>query len=436
MTEAAAVIEASGRHTEAKRFPLTWAQATMRDYVLALGPEAQVLNLRLRTRLRSPRSTDQVLAALTTFIAAYDVARTTFDAALHTQVIRPTVTVPVHVRDSGGNPVAAGTELLDALAGNAFSPETEPPIRFGLVVDGNEVHSVATALSHLVFDASSMSLVSGLLERSLNGTTEETLQPGDLVRFEATDRMQERSNAELRLWSRTLSALPSGRGFRLPALGSYTEWALHSRAVAVAAQTVAVRTGVSTSSVILAALGAVLRSVLADAPAALLLVTGNRHHPDLAEFAGIATQIALHVIPPEGRKGGADAFVRYTHVSAIRSYARARYDSTRWRGTLTEMTARGAAPDVSCYFNDARTSRGWEGLEHRVEELGSWKASDARVTAVGRHRKRDATLFAHVLDGGTTAQIQMVCDDAVIPALQAEAVLHGLEEYLVKLALA
>ncbi|TRV80952.1 hypothetical protein FKN01_04175 [Streptomyces sp. 130] len=333
-------------------------------------------------------------------------------------------------------PAAAAADLASELAGAAFSPGTDLPVRFGLVVDGDEVRSLAVAYSHLVFDAFSHSLVSGFLERSLEGAAVETPHVRDLVRREATDRMRERSEAALSQWSSALSALPPGRGFRLPSAGSYTEWALHSREAAVAAQTVATRHRVNTSSVLLAALGAALRSVLADPPAALLLVASNRHHPDLAGFPGIALQIGLHVIPPAGGEGTVHEYLRSTQDSAIRGYAKARYDTTRWRETLVAMTERGTAPDLSFYFNDARRSRGWDGLEHRAEELASWQPGDANVTAVASHRIRDATMFAYVLDGGPTARIHLVCDDAVIPPAQADAVLRGLAEYLVRRALA
>ncbi|MGQ4488950.1 condensation domain-containing protein [Streptomyces sp. 372A] len=436
MTEAQTVVEASGPDSESKSYPLTWAQATMWEYVQALGTQARALNLPRRRLLRAPRSTGQVLAALAGFVAECDVARTTFDVIRRTQVIRPAAALPIRVVDSGGDPAAAAADLASELAGTAFSLDTDLPVRFGLVVDGEEVRSVAVAYSHLVFDAFSHPLVSGFLERSLEGAAEGTPHVGDLVRREATDRMRERSDAALSHWSSALSALPPGRGFRLPSAGSYTEWALHSREAAVAAQTVATRNRVHTSSVLLAALGAALRSVLADPPAALLLVASNRHHPDLAGFAGIALQIGLHVIPPADREGTVDAYLRSTQDSAIRGYAKARYDTTRWREMLVAMTERGTAPDLSFYFNDARMSRGWDGLEHQAGQLASWRPGDANVTAVASHRVRDATMFAYALDGGPAARIHLVCDDAVIPPPQAEAVLRALEEYLVGRALA
>lgn len=426
----------AGRHREAQRLALTWSQGTMWDYTLALGTDAQVLNLRHHRPLRSPRSIEQVVAAITDFVASYDVARTTFDMTQRVQVISEAVTVPIHVRETAGDLPEAGPALAADLAEKAFSVTSELPIRFGLVVDGDQVRSIATVFSHLVFDAAGRVVASALLDGCLDGIAQEVPQPGDLVRREALGPLRDRGDATLRQWWSTLSALTPGRGLRLTVAGSFTEWVLQSRAVAVAAQTISVRTRVSTSSVILAALAAAVRSALPDAPEVMLLIASNRHHPDLSEFPGIAFQNALHVIPAEDPEKDADSYIRHTEVSAMRAYAKARYDSQRMRAVLGDMTIRGEAPDVSFYFNDTRASRSWDGLENQTEALRAWRADDVSVTAVGNHRMRDATLFAYLLSRDATARMHMVCDDSVIPAPKAAEILQGLEGYLVRQALA
>jgi hypothetical protein len=348
------------------------------------------------------------------------------------------VTIPIAVSPLRTDATADGDELLSKLASSYFSLDEEPPIRFGLVSREEEVLSVVLLLSHLAFDGASWPLIARRLKRALVGTVEVTLQPEDLVRYEQSDRMQQRSDATLLRWTDSLSTLPSGCGLRPTAPGSFTECGLQSRVAAIATQTLALRAGVSATSVVLAALTMVLKLKLDNPPAAMLLVCGNRHYSDLADYPGIVSENALYVIPELKREHDFDQYLKLAEMSAIRGYARARYDSGRWRAVLTDMGSRSGVPDLSFFFNHPRTTeKAWEGLEREGDELKSWKSSNYAgvATVQGRRELSDATLFFNLWDAGLTAQFSMTCDDSLIPPAQTLSILCDLEEFLVAKAL-
>jgi Condensation domain len=425
------------RQEDAKALPLTWAQANMWETILASGDQARRLNMRVPQVLPKPYlTTEQVLAGLHSFVAAAEIARTTFAPETASQIVSPSIDIPVQVLDDSGDFASATAALLGEMARPVFRLAQEPPIRFGLVVSKDEVRSLAMVLDHLAFDGASRQFVAALVSGYLKGVPEQPGQPADLVGYEASDRMRERSDATLRHWSQTLAALPAGRGLRFTAPGDFTEWELCSRAIAIAAQRIAVRASVSTTTVVLAALTTVIEQIVTDPPRAMLNVCSNRHYSDLADFAGIALQNALYVIPRRESASGFDSYLASAHMAAIRGYRKARYDSDRWRAMLAGMNAAGAAPDLTFYFNDARAgSTAWDGLEHEIDELRSWKAGERDVAVIDRMGLFDATLFFNLRARGSSARITMVCDNALVAPARAVEVLRRLEDLLVKEAL-
>lgn len=423
-------------HASKKAMPLTWAQANMWEYILAFGERSQESNLWLPVVLSPPYPhVDQAVERLSRFCADAEITRTVFDTSLAFQTVRACLELPLHTAEADGDEDAepASIALLADMAQSAFRLSEEPPIRFGMVTKGEEVRALALLLSHLAFDGPSAKILGDLVVRYMGGGREEMRQPADLVFDEASDRMRDRSDATLQYWTRSLSALPTGRGLRFAAPGEFTQWELRSRALAIAAQRISVRASVSTPSVVLAALSVVLRQVLSEPPHAMLLICSNRQYPDLARYAGIAVGNALYPIPEYSPASGFDAYTIAAHQTAFRSYTKARYDSARWRTMLGEMSRQGTAPDLSFYFNDARAdTAAWNGLEHEVGELKSWRGSPENITVRSRSHVNDATMFVHIRGNADSARLAMVCDDAIIPPARAPEILHQLEEFLVR----
>lgn len=101
------------------------------------------------------------------------------------------------------------------------------------------------------------------------------------------------------------------------------------------------------------------------------------------------------------------------------------------------LTSQGSAPELSYYFNDARADpTAWNGLEEHLDELRDLDRSGGEVVTRGHRDMNDATMFVSVEEAGSSAQIAVTSDDAVIPPERARSVLHAIERFLVRAALA
>ncbi|MFI6225924.1 hypothetical protein ACIBCR_01245 [Micromonospora echinospora] len=431
-------VTAPGDHTASREFALTWAQANMWESIHALGRDTRRLNLAASKLLPDGAlSVERAVAGLTAFVSSCDIARTTFDPHGPTQVVRPDVELGLRLAEADEDPAVAVEALASMLTAEPFAFD-EPPIRLGLVVADGKALGIAAGLSHLAFDGRSIRPLERLVDAALGGTgAPATLQTGELAELENTPGIRAWSTATLDRWRAALAGLPVGGGLRRTAPGSFTETVLRSRALAVAARTVAVWAGVSSTSVILAALTTILRDAVAEPPSALLLVSDNRHYRELADFAGITLGNSLYRIPHRAPGTDFDTYVRHAHLAAASGYARARYDSQRWREMLFGLTAQGAAPDLSYYFNDARTDpTAWDGLEGRLDELRDPDRTGGEVVTRGHRDMNDATMFVTVEEAGSSGRVVVTCDDTVIPPDRARTLLHGVERFLVRAALA
>lgn len=412
--------------------PLLWAQANMWRTMIALGDQASYLNFRSSFALTHDVPLRTALEAIRTITATSDVSRTSFDEARAEQVIRSEVSVRVDVTDLAVDQTGTLEELANGLEAIPFALSDYAPIRYGLVVRGNQVKAVTTVHSHLAYDLHSIKPLTRDLQRALNGSPIAPLQTRDVASYERSDRARQRSAAVLINWEENLRPLEPGIGLRRMEAGDFTEWELRSRAVARSAQLVAASSAVSTSSVILAAFTWALQSTLSAPPSALLLISNNRQHSEVADYPGISAQNALYVIPQERDRSAPSLAesARRAYRESLRAYSRARYDSFRWVEMLSEATDAGTAPDLSFYFNDARSTQEWDVTRHPASHSGT----DPEVRELGHRSYGDASLFMNLIDDGPNARILMTADNARISASQSVAILEGMFDIITRAA--
>lgn len=410
------------------------------------GPDAVDLAL---TEVAVPdvdADVDAVLHRVAGLLGRYEIARTTFDRRSVRQQVHPAVRLAVPVVAGEGDAGTAAERLTEslteglteALTAEPFALPTEPPVRIGLVRRGRRVQAVSLVLSHLAFDAHAARLLREATVRAIAGRAPS--QPPDqtsaLVGRKASDRLRTRSDRALQHWRAAMDRLPAGAGSRIPTRGRYPAVRLRSVALAIAAQVVAVRTTTSSASVILAALLRALPEAAGIPIGALRLVAGNRHHADLAGFIGITAQNGLLVAPPAASDRAFDDLVRVTHRAALGAYSNARYDVR----ALNELVARrqelGTAPDLSLFFNDARTPRGWSGLERWSSSLRSrGEREPAEPAVLAERRIQDARLFLHILPGALDCSLLLVTDADLIGAQASAATLRRMREVVLAAAL-
>jgi len=433
------------RGAEQGSLPLTWGQGNMWDSMTALGPLSDRLNISWPvSSLKDGISVSEALARLRGLLSSLDIFRVSFDTEHVRQTFQgearievrvsedPTDTVPVqHGYNTRKDPACA------ELASGAFGMD-EPQIRLGLQHVGGFVAQIDVAMSHLAFDGGACRPLDRLIRDAVEQRETRALgmQTAELVGYEQSAGPVRRSDAVIEGWLASSRRLPPGRGLMPMAPGAFSVSILRSRAAAVAVEALALRHRVSVSGVVVSTLTSTIRRHVNSELSALLLVCNNRSQPRLTDFVGQTIGNGLLVLPSE--TPGGDRFAAYTksiYARTITTYSRARYDCIKWRDALTDLTAKGLAPDFSYYFNDVRSDRGvWAGLESGLPDLKAL-LEESSITTVGRRDMGDATLFADLGSDGDELILQVVCDDTRIPPATATAALAALESLLVTEAL-
>ncbi|MGW4911707.1 hypothetical protein [Streptomyces sp. NPDC004270] len=432
------------RGAEQGSMPLTWGQGNMWDSMTALGPSSDRLNMSWPiSSLKDGINVSEALDRLRGLLSSLDIFRASFDAERVRQTFHgearievrvaedPTDAVPVHHGyNTRKDPACA------ELASRAFGMD-EPQIRLGLQHVGGIVRQINVAMSHLAFDGGTCRPLDRLIRDAVEKRETRALgiQTVELVGYEQSAEQVRRSDAVIDSWLASSSRLPPGRGLMPMAPGAFSVTILRSRAAAVAVEALALRHGVSASSVVVSALTRTIRRHVNSELSALLLVCNNRSHPKLTDFVGQTIGNGLLVLPSENRGDRFAEYAKNIYARTITTYSRARYDCVKWRDALTELTAKGLATDFSYYFNDVRSDRGvWVALESRLPDLKALR-EESSITTIGRRDMGDATLFADLGSDGDELILQVVCDDTRIPPADAASALAALENVLLTEAL-
>lgn len=422
--------------------PLTWAQNGMWEAIWSFGEQAADFNLDRDVDLGPGVSVATARDAVARLVAAHGITRTTFDRRSRRQRVHPEVEVPVTVVEFGEDGPALADRLRPQMDRSAFKHENELPLRIGFALVGGTVRAIALTAAHLAFDGYGASLLRDELaaELSLPGSRRlrrPALQATELAAREASAPLSVRSAATIDRWFAAMEPLPRGQGLMSSTEGTYHVLKFRSAALAIAAQTVAIRTQTTSGSVLLAALVANLLEVTGSTPAALQLIAGNRFYSDLINYVGIASENGLFVVPEDTSSSSFDDLVMRVHRSSFWGYANARYESQELLDRLRERQSRGALPDLSFYFNDARLGAGnWAGLEDEVSTLESVLDQEQSTPSfIGTNDTGDNSLFFHIQPAGRECQLMMACDGKVIDESAAPMLLSRIRSTVVAAAL-
>ncbi|GLW23032.1 hypothetical protein DI270_017790 [Microbispora triticiradicis] len=368
------------------------------------------------------------------------------------QRVRREGRLTVGVYEAAAKPMTAAKALAAELAATGFDYAAELPVRCAVVCLRGRPRALALALSHLALDGWSLNMVAAEWPRLVAG---EDLpvpewQPLDQAAFERSDPPP--GAQALRHWRSGLAAAPRSMfdfPEREPEEPRFVRYGMDSPAAAVAAEALATRHGVTTSSVLTVASAALLAAITGHSTAALQLIVSNRHHLRTGAMAGPAAQDGLCVIDlGAGDPGSVDpgrgdpvasTFAEALgpgHRRTMATYRNGHYDpSLVLAARDAEAWNRGADIDLDAFFNDVRQGGRWSGLPD--VDPGDAAALAAlrgrtRTFFVGAYSKVKAKIFFATGPAPSTCEFFVLVDTAFLPGRVAERMLGGLEELLVR----
>jgi hypothetical protein len=285
---------------------------------------------------------------------------------------------------------AAGVQLLEvcSLGAGQWGPPDRPvvagallrwlressgpghPVRVAVAIApgaGDRVIACAAAFSHLAVDHGSI----GILQRDFAGLLGDPAgrppgrpgrQPLDQAELEATPAERRKADAvldylreQLRRIPHCLYALPGAR-----TSGESLVVELSSAAAAMAVRQVAARTRASRSSVVLAAICAVIARRASYRELVFPLLSSNRFERHLVNYVGTLAQCTMATIEIGGRSF--DELVRHTWTTVMEASRHGRYDTAE-RDAMTELIERQRGLRISYdpLFNSL-VPESWSGL--------------------------------------------------------------------------
>jgi hypothetical protein len=395
-------------------------------------------------------SVDDVAEAAAVLIARHESLRTTYVPG---EQLRQRVT-------------AAGVQLLEAcsLGAAPWGPPDRPavaealiqwlrespgpgrrPVRIAVAIApgaGDRVIACAAAFSHIDVDYGAIEV----LKRDFAGLLGDPAgrpagppghQPLDQAELEATPAERHRAEAALHYLREQSRRFPH-HPYALPGArpsGESLAVELSSQAAAMAVRQVAARTRASRSSVVLAAICAVIARRASYRELVLPLLSSNRFERHLVNYVGSLAQATIATIEIGGRSF--DELVRHTWTRVVEASRHARYDAAK-QAAMDELTEheRGLRFNFGPLFNSL-VPESWSGLTagvgFRPEEIDRalartelrWRPTPFSDTPIQfRLNQVDGCLRLDVWSG----------DAGLVPRAELESVLLAVERLLVAAA--
>ena len=359
------------------------------------------------------------------------------------QVVADRGEIPLEVVDAAerDDPAAVAGQVEQRYCETDYDFTSEWPVRMAVVRHrGVPTHRVLT-MCHLVTDAHG----AGVLVRELAGETggadpAAAWHPLDQARWQSSPAGQRVCQAARRRWEGLLRSVPAGRfrGSSDPREPRHWQGRLDSVALLLAVRTIAVRTGVTSSLVLLALFATMQIRLTGVNPAVVQVVVSNRFRTGLARTVSVVNQTGLCVLDLAGLT--VDQAVRHTRGRAMAAYKHAYYHP----GRMAELVARvgrerGEEIDLDCYFNDRRVRYGDQngGLAAPAPAPAELTAALAETTFRWEQwsDKPFESLFVHIEDVPDRIAALVYGDTHRVPPADLETWVRGMEEVAVAAAL-
>ncbi|MEN3361610.1 MAG: hypothetical protein V7637_5592 [Mycobacteriales bacterium] len=417
--------------------PLSWGQRLMWNAIqrwessLALGGVSP---------LPDGMTTETIAAALSFIMGRHQSLRTRIctlpDGRLQQEVaaagaiMLELVDVP-----AGQDPAAVAERVRDGYHRVQFEYANEWPVRMAVVrVDGAPVYLVAL-YCHLALDGFGLDALLAdvaALDRAGPVTASQPLAQAEWETGPAGQRHNERT---LRYWDRQLRAVPASR-FSAPAgcpPPRFREIRAQSPALDLAARLIAARTGVDTPAVLLAASATALARVTGNNPSVMLILVSNRFRAGFADSVSTVSQPGLCVI--DVADATFDEAVARAWRASLNTYKYAYCDPTQRDALHARISAeRGEEVDISCYFNDRRTTDPAAPVPTAADVRAALPASSLHWSPTPFDPASEP-FFVYLNDVPGTVDLRVSLDTRYVAPADAEAYVRELEASAVEAAL-
>ena len=429
--------------------PLTLGQLNMYNW-LSQTPDHIYAVLCAELPVPAVVSLDDVAEAAAVLIARHESLRTTY--------------VP------GEQPrqrvAAAGVQLLEvcSLGEGQWGPQDRPavgealvqwlrespdptrrPVRMAVAVApdaGDRVIACAAAFSHLAVDHGAIEILKGDFAGLLRDPARRQVgrpghQPLDQAELEATPAEQRRADAALdylreQSWRipRCLYAVPGAR-----TSGESLVVELSSVAAAMAVRRVAARTRTSRSSIVLAAICAVVARRANYRELVLPLLSSNRFERHLVNYVGALADVPIATVEIGGRSF--DELVGHTWITVMEASRHGRYDAVK-RDAMAELIEheRGLRSTYHPMFNSL-IPESWSGLTAGVgfqpEEIDVALARTELRWCPAPVNGNPIQFSLNQIDGCLRLDVWNA-DSGLVPRAEVESVLLAVERLLVAAA--
>ncbi|MEN3539618.1 condensation domain-containing protein [Microbispora sp. ZYX-F-249] len=420
--------------------PLTWGQRLIWRAVHLMGDSQTFLSCPWVLPVYGRRDPGSVLDALRVLLERHESLRTTFALTPEGPVQRVArdgeLTVDV-VEAGQDRALRVAERVAGELGRTAFVHDRDLPLRCALVVKGGRPMALAIAFSHLAVDFQALNTLSEEWKVLLRGEKPPPAewQPMDQAAAELEEPYPARSAKSIRYWHSVLADGPLDVFDHPPREADdprFIEVGMESAALAVAAQRLAERWTISTTSVLLAACATVLATVSGRPRAVMQLVHSNRRDARTHAMVGTVEQDGLFVLDLPATDFAAAC--RAAQRGALRAYRNALYDPFAMQAMREEIgRRRGREPDLDAFFNDRRTVGTWPGLPPVGPD-----EDVARLTGQTRTYVTNAwpgvrfKAFFTVVSAPDTGKLSLIVDTAYLPREVAEGMLRGVEALLVR----
>ncbi|WP_459804849.1 condensation domain-containing protein [Herbidospora sp. RD11066] len=425
------------------RARLAWGQRAIWDAIQQAGPaNAHFFNIgRLIAfaRGRGPFPPEDVVAAVAALVVRHEALR----ASTHVdedgepyQVVHGEGALTIRSAECADAEADEVAEVLLAeLARTSFSPGDEWPARFGFVVVEGRVRHVVFVLCHLAADDYAADLVARELRNLLlrgGFPVQPSQQLLDLVAEEESGVGRYRSEAALAHWENGYRRIPPTMFPAVvgpPAEPRWSRAVLESHALEDAVAVVAARHHVSTATVLMTAVTALLGPLLDHDVCAITPIVHNRYRPATRNLVATLTQLGLFTMESDPLAPLAKT-LEQSHSDAMRSYRHAQYDQRAWDAMVDKVSSdRDVRVYPSCCFNDVRP------VEQRmVTEPPAGNPCPAEVEWLpGVEHFNCDFCFVVTRQAGTLA-IGLTADTCKFPRGRMVTLMRGVEELVVESA--
>ncbi|MEZ0071325.1 condensation domain-containing protein [Planotetraspora sp. GP83] len=431
--------------------PLTWAQEQVWNDMRWMLPDIAFFDISLGVPMPAGASLAQITAQIGELVSRHESLRTLFSPdpnGLPEQRVLAAGQVDVDVlRDGGDVPDAVFEDFRARWSRQGFDTAREIPVRFLVRHVAGGASTVVVCTSHLAADHAAQRLLvaelTALVEAAIAGTAapppRPARQPVDQAALEASPAGERLCERAVEHWRRHLTTAPPSmfphRGTRAGQTPRFWRGERISRAVPLALRVLAPRYRSGPSSVLLAAVAALLAGSTGLDRCALRLIVDNRELPEARYVVSTPTQEVLITLPVDQDSFG--SLVRASWAASTAAHRYGRCDPKRIDEVIDEVAkARGVELDLDCFFNDT-----WSAFQ-QADGAGDPDAvraavADSRFQWVDRYDRDNVDFFFTTFDTAESTELirmSLLVDTRTIPPAAAEEFLRRVEALLVALA--